>query len=81
MENTRLVTILERLCDLNFKVVHLSGAKNAAAHYLSWHTASMGQALEFHKGRVAVKVRTMRSPPKDASLWKVAEATGCCQTP
>ena len=56
VEIARLVTMLERLSDFNFEVVHLAGAKNAAKDYLSRHTSSKGQALEFHKGKVVVKV-------------------------
>ena len=74
--------MLEKLGDLNYEIRHLAGAKNMAADYLSRHTTSAGQALEFNKGRVSLKIRTARSPntPEDASLWKVAEATAKCTT-
>ena len=69
IQNIRLVTMLERLGDFNYEIRHLAGAKNAAADYLSRHTASNGHPPEFPKGRVSVKVRTVRSPnsPEDAS--------------
>ena len=81
VENMRLVTMLERLGDFSYDIQHLPGARNAVADYLSRHTVSEGQAPEFQKGKVSVKVRTVRSPPEDASLWKVAEATSSCPTP
>ena len=82
IENIRLVTMLERLGDFNYEIRHLARAKNAAADYLYNQTVSSGQAPEFSKGRMSVKVRTVRSPssPEDASLWKVAEATSSCQS-
>ena len=49
---------------------------------MSRHTTSAGQAPEFNKGRVSLKIRTARSPntAEDASLWKVTEATAKCTT-
>ena len=70
--------ILERISDFNYEIRHQAGAKNSAADYLSRHTTSKGQALEFHKGKVAVKVRTVWSPLEDILLWKVTEATSSC---
>ena len=74
--------MLEKLGDFNYEIRHLAGAKNAAADYLSRHTTSAGQAPEFNKGRVSMKIRTIRSPntPEDASFWKVVEATAKCET-
>ena len=73
--------MLEKLGDFKYEIRHLAGAKIAAADYLSRHTVSTGQAPEFHKGRMLVKVRRARSPnsPEDASLWRVTEATSSCQ--
>ena len=78
VDNMRLVTMLERLGDYSYDIQHLPEAKNAAANYLSRHTVSEEQDPEFQKGKMSVKVRTVRSPPEDASLWKVAEATSSC---
>ena len=78
VDNMRLVTMLEKLGDYSYDIQHLPGARNAAADYLSRHTVSEEQAPEFTKGRLDVKVRTVRLPPEDASLWKVAEATSSC---
>ena len=62
--------MLEKLGDFNYEIRHLAGAKNAAADYLFRHTTSAGQAPEFNKGRVSMKIRTIRSPntPEDGSL-------------
>ena len=76
------MTTRDWLGDFNYEIRHLAGAKNTAADYLSRHTTSAGQAPEFNKGRVSLKIRTARSQktPEDASLWKVAEATAKCTT-
>ena len=78
VDNMRLVTMLERLGDYSYDIQHLPGARNAAADYLSRHTTAKEQAPEVTMIRVEVKVRTIRSPPEDASLWRVAEATSSC---
>ena len=70
--------MLEKLADYSYDIQHLPGTRNAAADYLSRHTIFREQAPEFAKGRVDVKVRTVRSPPEDASLWKVAQASSTC---
>ena len=74
VENMRLVTMLERLTDYSYDIQHLPGARNAAAEYLSRHTTAKEQAPKFAKGRIDVKVCTVRSSPEDNSLWRVAEA-------
>ena len=40
VENTRLVSMLEKLADFNIEVFHLPGSKNSTADFLSRHTAS-----------------------------------------
>ena len=47
VENTRLVSMLEKLADFNIEVFHLPGSKNVTADFLSRHTLPSVEAPQF----------------------------------
>ena len=82
VENTRLVSMLEKVADFNIELFHLPGIKNSTADILSMHTLPVVDAPEFPRGRRSVLVCTIRSQGmtrEDASLWKLAKQSSECQ--
>ena len=81
INNSRLVNMLEKIIDFNYKVYHLPGSQNKTADFLSRHTLARKEAPEFPRGKCSVLVRTVRSQSttwEDASIWRVAAKTAEC---
>ena len=80
--NNRLLGMLEKLSDFNFKVKHLPGSQKRVADFLSRHPLPTQEAPQFQKNRSSILVRTAKSQKvvrEDGSLWEVARVSQECK--